>query len=237
MILERLVFENFRQFKGRQELVFSADREQNVTVVHAEIGMGKTTILKGLLWVLYGRDGLMGTDGQADDFEMPDRILTESVAAKASDPSRAEASVELTFKHESDRYILRRSLTLAQQRLNPKQTEVSLVQIRNGESFKQDNSQQRIKAIVPDGIRRLLFFNGERINYLAMERSSEEVASAIRQMLGLELLKQVHGLSPSCARPSRRRFQRPRALLLLPGRPGWPAPMPARGRDVFPSSA
>ena len=59
MILERLVFENFRQFKGRQELVFSDVRERNVTIVHAENGFGKTTILKGLLWVLYGRDGLM----------------------------------------------------------------------------------------------------------------------------------------------------------------------------------
>lgn len=188
MILERLILENFRQFKGRQELVFSAQPEQNVTLVHAENGFGKTTILKALLWVLYGREGLMGTDGQADDFEKPDRLLNESAAVQASDPNRVEAVVELTFKHEGDRLILRRSLTLAQQRLNPKQTELSLVRIRDGESFRQDNPQQRIRAIVPDGIRRLLFFNGERINYLAMERSSQEVTAAIRQMLGLELL-------------------------------------------------
>ena len=43
MILERLVLENFRQFKGRQELVFSDLRERNVTIVHAENGFGKTT--------------------------------------------------------------------------------------------------------------------------------------------------------------------------------------------------
>jgi DNA sulfur modification protein DndD len=189
MILERLVFENFRQFKGRQELVFSALPEQNVTIVHAENGFGKTTILKGLLWVLYGRDGLMGTDGQPDDFEKPDRLLNESIAAQPGDPNRTEVSVELTFKHDGSRYILRRSLTLAQQRLNPRQTELSLMTIRDGETFRRDNPQPRIKAIVPDGVRRLLFFNGERINYLAMERSSEEVASAIRKMLGLELLE------------------------------------------------
>lgn len=189
MILERLVFENFRQFKGRQELVFSDVNERNVTIVHAENGFGKTTILKGLLWVLYGRDGLMGTDGLPDDFEMPDRILNESVAASASDPSRVSAAIELTFKHEGDRHILRRSLSLAQQNLDPKKAELSLEVMRDGQTYRQDNPQQRIQAIVPDGIRKLLFFNGERINYLAMERSCDEVSSAIRQMLGLQLLE------------------------------------------------
>lgn len=189
MILERLVFENFRQFKGRQELVFSDLREQNVTIVHAENGFGKTTILKGLLWVLYGREGLMGTDNLPDDFEKPDRLLNESVAAQTRDPNRVEVIVELTFKHDNDRHILRRSLTLAQQILDPRKTDLSLEIISEGQTFRLDNPQNRIQAIIPDGIRKLLFFNGERINYLAMERSSHEVSSAIRQMLGLQLLE------------------------------------------------
>ena len=193
MILERIVFEDFRQFKGRQELVLSHIRERNVTIVHAENGFGKTTILKGLLWVLYGRDGLMGTDGQADDFEKPDRLVNEGVAAQAIDPNRVAASIELTFKHEGDRHILRRSLSLAQQRSDPKKTELTLEVMRDGQTFRQDNPQQRIQSIIPDGIRKLLFFNGERINYLAMERSSGEVAEAIRQMLGLQLLESTIG--------------------------------------------
>lgn len=189
MILERLVLENFRQFKGRQEMVFSDLRERNVTLVHAENGFGKTTILKALLWALYGRDGLMGTDGQPDDFEMPDRILHEGVAHRAADPNAAAASVELTFKHESDRYILTRRMTLAQQRLDPRKAEVRLEVMRDGQTYVQDRPQQRIQAIIPDGVRKLLFFNGERINYLAMERSSSEVTEAIQQMLGLRLLQ------------------------------------------------
>ena len=55
MILERIVLENFRQFKGRQEIVFSDLRERNVTVVHAENGFGKTTLLNAILWALYGQ--------------------------------------------------------------------------------------------------------------------------------------------------------------------------------------
>ncbi len=191
MILERLVLDNFRQFKGRQEIVFSDLRDRNVTVVHAENGFGKTTLLKALLWGLYGRDGLMGNDGNPDDFEHPDSIIHEGLALRAKDPLALAASIEITFKHDTDRYILTRQLSLAQQKLNPRQTSLSLEVMRNGQTFTLDRPQQRIQAIVPDGISRFLFFNGERINYLAMERNSGQVTEAIHQMLGLELLKQT----------------------------------------------
>lgn len=191
MILERLVLENFRQFKGRQELVISDLRERNVTVIHAENGFGKTTLLKALLWGFYGRDGLMGSDGNPDDFERPDRIIHEGLALRTKNPLALTATVQITFKHDADRYILTRQLTLAQQNLNPRQTTLSLEVMRSGQTFSLDRPQQRIQALIPDGISRFLFFNGERINYLAMERNSSQVTDAIHQMLGLELLKQT----------------------------------------------
>lgn len=189
MILERLLLENFRQFKGRQEIVFSDLRERNVTIVHAENGFGKTTLLKGLLWVLYGRNGLMGRDGKEEDFEKPDLIIHEGTALRARDPNTVAARVQLTFKHEDDRYILTRQLSLAQQNLSSKQTAVTLEVMRDGETFILDRPQQRIQTIVPDGISRFLFFNGERINYLAAEKNSAQVTEAIQQMLGLSLLR------------------------------------------------
>lgn len=183
MILERLVIENFRQFKGRQEIVFSDLRDRNVTIVHAENGFGKTTLLKALLWVLYGKDGLK------DDFEKPDSILHEGLAYRAKDPSAVAATVELAFKHDNDRYILTRQLTLAQQRLDAGKASLTLVVMKDGQTFSLDRPQQRIQAIVPDGISGFLFFNGERINYLAEERNSSQVTEAIHQMLGLKLLR------------------------------------------------
>lgn len=183
MILERLVIENFRQFKGRQEIVFSDLRDRNVTIVHAENGFGKTTLLKALLWVLYGKDGLK------DDFEKPDSILHEGLAYRAKDPNAVTATVELAFKHDNDRYILTRQLSLAQQRLDAGKTTLTLEVMKDGQTFSLDRPQQRIQAIVPDGISGFLFFNGERINYLAEERNSAQVTEAIHQMLGLKLLR------------------------------------------------
>lgn len=183
MILERIALENFRQFKGRQEIIFSDLRDRNVTLVHAENGFGKTTLLNALLWALYGRDGF------TEDFEKPDSLIHEGLAIHAKDRAHVSASVELTFKHDSDRYILTRELTLAEQLNDPRRARLSLQVMRDGQTIPLDNPQRRIQAIVPDGIAGFLFFNGERIDHLAMEKNSAEVTAAIHQMLGLKLLR------------------------------------------------
>lgn len=183
MILERIALENFRQFKGRQEIVFSDLRERNVTLVHAENGFGKTTLLNALLWALYGRDGF------TDDFEKPDSLIHEGLAHQAKDRNRLAAIVELTFTHDGDRYILTRELTLAEQLNDPKRTRLTLLVMKDGQTITLDNPQLRIRAIVPEPISKFLFFNGERIDHLAMEKNSAEVTAAIHQMLGLKLLR------------------------------------------------
>ena len=183
MILERIVLENFRQFKGRQEIVFSDLRERNVTLVHAENGFGKTTLLNALLWGLYGQDGF------TEDFEKPESLMHEGLAAHSKDATRISASVQVSFKHDGDRYILTRELTLAEQRSDPKRARLSLEVMRDGQTIALDNPQRRIQSIVPDAISAFLFFNGERIDHLAMEKNSAQVTAAIHQMLGLRLLR------------------------------------------------
>jgi DNA sulfur modification protein DndD len=183
MILERIALANFRQFKGRQEIVFSDLRERNVTLVHAENGFGKTTLLNALLWALYGQDGF------TDDFEKPDRLIHEGLAHQAKDSSRLAAIVEVTFSHDGNRYILTRELTLAEQLNDPKRSRPTLLVMKDGQTIKLDNPELRIRAIVPEPISKFLFFNGERIDHLAMEKNSSEVTAAIHQMLGLKLLR------------------------------------------------
>lgn len=183
MILERIVLNNFRQFKDRQEILFSDLRDRNVTLIHAENGFGKTTLLNALLWALYGCEGC------TDDFEKPDSLIYEGLAHRATDQNSVKTSVELTFTHDSERYILIRELSLAEQLNDSRKAKPTLHVLRDGQTFNLDNPQKRIQSIVPRGISNLLFFNGERIDHLAMDKNSSEVTEAIQQMLGLKLLK------------------------------------------------
>lgn len=56
MILEEIRLTDFRCFFGETFIRFSEDPERNVTIIYAENGVGKTTLLNALLWCFYGRN-------------------------------------------------------------------------------------------------------------------------------------------------------------------------------------
>lgn len=186
MILERLVIKNFRQFKGEQEIIFSDNRERNVTLVHAENGFGKTTLLNAILWALYGHKGL------TPDFEVKDKLIHNGAAHAYRDrPSELEAMVHLTFNHDGSRYMLSRAINLSEQTVDPRKDRMSLETLHDGQTFNLDRAQHRIHAIVPEGIAKFLFFNGERIDELGLDKNRNQVTEAIHQMLGLNLLQRT----------------------------------------------
>lgn len=183
MKLQKLTLKNFRQFKGEQEIIFSDLGDRNVTLIHAENGFGKTALLNSILWGFYGHEGL------TPDLEKPESLVHEGTAAKNGDPSSIAASVDIQFEHEGDRYFLSRTLSLAQQRLDFKKAELTLNVMREGRTFPEVSPQRKINSILPQGISPRIFFNGERIDHLAMRENAGEVTEAIEQMLGLKLLR------------------------------------------------
>ena len=184
MILERLVIRNFRQFKGEHEIIFSDHREKNVTLIHAENGFGKTTLLNAILWALYGHKGL------TPDFEGKEQLIHNGLAHSfRNKPSELEAMVHLTFSHDGARYMLSRAINLAEQLVDPRRDRMSLETLRDGQTLNLDRAQHRIHAIIPEGISKFLFFNGERIDELGLDKNRGQVTEAIHQMLGLKLLK------------------------------------------------
>lgn len=185
MILKKLKLDNFRQFKGPQEIVFSDLRDRNVTLIHAENGFGKTALLNSILWGFYGHSAL------TPDLEKPESIVHEGTAYGGGDPTQIIASVQIQFEHDEERYFLTRSLSLAQQRLDYRKTDLQLDVTRAGQTYSNRDAvaQRMINAILPQGISPRIFFNGERIDHLAMREHAGEVTEAIEQMLGLKLLR------------------------------------------------
>ena len=56
MILHKMIIENFRQFRGKQQIDFFIPTlpDQNVTVVFGENGRGKTGLYRAIMFCLFG---------------------------------------------------------------------------------------------------------------------------------------------------------------------------------------
>lgn len=55
MKINKILFKNFRIYKGDNEIIFSPDGPKNISIVAGKNGFGKTTFLTSLIWVFYGK--------------------------------------------------------------------------------------------------------------------------------------------------------------------------------------
>ena len=183
MIFKRLIIKNFRPFYGEQEIFFAEPGRHNVTLVHAENGIGKTSLLNALTWVLFGEF--------SDDVEQQTDIVNHRAAQEEGE--QAEATVTLHFRDGERDYVIRRNVTRASQNKRGSADQGIYLRIDHlGEvSEPQRNIAEYIEGLMPKEMWGYFFFNGERIDHLAMESSHKKISEAIKVILGLRLLEQT----------------------------------------------
>src|SRR5262245_35047155 len=159
MKIRQLILEDFRQFYGRQTIDFSVDETANVTLVHAENGVGKTALLNAVLWCFYGI--------VTAKFERPDEIVNFA----AIDEKRNKASVTVIFNHEGTEYqVVRKATVTSFGRLSTNLTASkiapSYADITASEDF--------ISQVIPQGMAKHFFFDGEAAETFSSESNRSE---------------------------------------------------------------
>lgn len=190
MKLKLLKVKDFRQFRGEQSLEISCPRSTSrgvLTLVHGEMGHGKTTLLNAFRWCLHGRSGI------SDRFSGPAEIINSHVL-EFDDNARAE--VHLHFEHDGEPIELKRSLTKVQQLSTRKDDYdghlvLTVTSALTGSTLihEGDAAQDYVNAIMPQAICELLFFDGEGINKLATKDENPKMGESVRTLLGLKLVE------------------------------------------------
>ena len=170
------------------ELRFSTDSTRPLTVVRAENGSGKTSILQALRWGMWGEEGI------------PPRMPLTSTAAPLGKSLTVQVSVDFSerdvYSGEETRYRLIRTCeetrgegddwkrTLPRERL--------LMLTDQGSVDIEEGSKARISAMLPMSLADVFFTDGDAVqNFVSgidqSERDRQEyVHKAIRQLLGFD---------------------------------------------------
>ena len=181
MLIKSITLNNFRQFKGKQKLVFSIDAGQNVTVLLGDNTFGKTTILQAFNWCLYGI-----ADFPKDS--NPDFLLNLEVAYEQSGiQQKCEVYVELILEHKDTEYIVLRKqayIDRAYGNWNALNSQLTISYKEKGITKQVREGEERniINSILPQSLSGYFFFDTERVSDISTRK---DLSEAVQGLLGL----------------------------------------------------
>lgn len=175
MILKKITIENFRQFYGRCEIEFSDSLERNVTLIHAENGVGKTTLLNAIRWCLF--------EQLSSDFKQPEKLVSEEAIAEG----KSSCFVEVAFEHDNRLYYVRR---IFDQNRNANTPRYGVEDPTKGITpLSETQGNMLINSIVPKEISEYFFFHGEGITTINDKSNGPKFRKAIRDIMGFRLVE------------------------------------------------
>ncbi len=190
MLLQSLTLHNFGIYKGTHTVDLTVSNDKPVILFGGLNGGGKTTFLDALQLVLYGKHAKCSNRGNLAYGTYLASTLNRYVT------KTEQVSLELTFSHTTDTeaqtFTVRREWKVAKQVENSKdKVTVSC----NGEhdQYISEHWDEFVNEFIPMSLSDLFFFDGEKIENLAHpERSNELIKTGIENLLGLDLLSQLH---------------------------------------------
>ncbi|UQC69805.1 DNA sulfur modification protein DndD [Lelliottia sp. AC1] len=193
MLIKQLVLRNFRVFNGTHVIDLAPrkrqydDNPRPIVLFGGLNGAGKTSILSAIRLALYGRLAF-GSATQQQEYVEELSALIHHGSTAGERPS--EASIELIFTYNKGGHEAEFTVTRTWKK--GKKDQLSLQQ--DGQLLEEldyDQCQGFLNELIPHGIADLFFFDGEKIAELAEDDSGNILRTAVRRLLGLDLIAKL----------------------------------------------
>ena len=194
MRLIRAHVQNFKLLEDVQ-LEFSTKRDQPLTVIRAENGSGKTSLLYAFQWAFWGMSGLPSSARS---------LRLTSSATPIGKATTVSVMIEFEVRDDRDdtgRYRLVRSVveTPSEGDTFERQPErIRLLQITSAGEEEKSSPDSWIRAWMPERLREVFFTDGDSVQTfisgeVATRQRQDRVQNAIRDLLGIEALRVAVG--------------------------------------------
>ena len=170
MKIEFMRLENWRSFYGVNDLWFATESQANVTLIRAENGVGKTSLLAAVNWCFFN---ILPSESE---FENPLQLTNEQSNAKYT-------KIEVEFSHEGRMFKAARTYDQEKTRAS----DLKLIEIKDGVEIPLGPSvkpDRFINSVIPREMAPHFFFYGEATSKYAGETGSKQFGQAVKSILG-----------------------------------------------------
>ena len=187
-------FKNFKLLKDVR-VEFGLEPGAPLTVVRAENASGKTSMLNGLRWGMFGIKGLDSATVRLSATDQPDRVPCEiEVQIEFDHTEFVPVGPELVPRHSRYRLIRRVSETPTGDKFSRGAEAVSLYELRTQGAAPVANPEATVDRIIPLEMKDIFFTDGDAaLSFISSAASKgarrQQVKDAIKSLLGLWLLE------------------------------------------------
>jgi DNA sulfur modification protein DndD len=194
MILKQIEVDNYGVFQGKQTFdmrpLRSKDFQRPIILFGGKNGSGKTTLFEAVRLCLYGSS----YQGRKLSRSVYNKHLRQRIHRSLKDSSTLKASISVEFDYaksgRTETYLVKRLWACTES-----ETVESLEIYQNGTRLRDINEEQWqefLMELIPLGVSKLFFFDGEQIQNLAEEEADNEyLLSSLHSLLGLDLVERL----------------------------------------------
>ena len=197
MLLTKVVINDFGVYRGRNEFDFQTKPDKPIILCGGTNGAGKTTLFESIMLCFYGQNSFEQKTSQK---QYHDKILRKIHRYLGTKKAADEASVTIEFQFAHEEKIVEYQVMRMWQNNDEKVAETFTIKKKNPsdekfvnlDSIEESGWQVFIEQLIPKGIVKLFFFDGEQIQKIADEGEIDNhIKSSFDALLGLDLVKQL----------------------------------------------
>ena len=189
MRLESIRLHNFRQHRDLY-LEFPKKKENDLHIVIASNGVGKTNLMNAIHWCLYDQEG------SAPDSENKLMLCNLNAFAEAEAQGRAavEVSVKMRLTKDGLTYEIERTAYVAVQGKFLRKGDLVLrvfLWDGNTEIYSNEAASEILQNLLPEGISQYSFFDGEQLDNYFNDLGTPHIKNAINVMSQINVLQRA----------------------------------------------
>ena len=192
MHLTKVTLKNYGVYRDKVEFNLTTTPDKPIVLIGGTNGAGKTTLFESILIGFYGQS-FFNKKTTRKDYE---RFLAHKIHRYLGTTVSADStSIVIDFKYfhngEIDDYTVDRTWKNEDGRI------IEELKIKKNaqrlDSVEESQWQSFIEELIPKGIAKLFFFDGEKIVKMAEEENEDiEIKSSFDSLLGLDIVDQLH---------------------------------------------
>jgi len=197
LLLSKVIINDFGVYRGRNEFNFQTEPGRPIILCGGTNGAGKTTLFESVMLCFYGQNSFEQKTSQK---QYHDKILRKIHRYLGTKKSADETSIIIEFQFAHEGKIVEYQVIRMWQNNDGKIDEVFTIKKKNPsdkefvklDSIEESAWQIFIEQLIPKGIVKLFFFDGEQIQKIADEGEEDKhIKSSFDALLGLDLVKQL----------------------------------------------